>query len=224
MATIDNEDPSLEEVVKQAIESRLLELHVSIPAEIIKYDGVKADIQPLLKRKFTDGSVKALPPISNVPVIWPGDNDSVITFPIKKGSTGTLIFSERSIDTWLVSGGCISPDNPRKHDLSDAQFIPGLRPFDVQSFFDPTKIVIKNKSGIMKISPDGKLSFSNGVEELLDVLDQFVDNSIEVLKQLGEVDTTNTIFGPQKPNNFASYQTQKADLQAIKSKLAQLKE
>lgn len=143
---LENETPSLAKVIKDAIEARLAEVHVSLPAEIVSYDGRKADVQILLERKYVSGEVVKLPLITNVPVIWPQTTDGGFRMPLEPGMTGSLVFSERSLDTWLVQGGLVSPNDPRKFALSDAQFVPGLIPFSEDPSHDPLAAVMRYKS------------------------------------------------------------------------------
>ena len=209
MPETQGETPTLTQVLDLAIKKRLLDLHVSLPASIETYDGKRASVRPLLERELKDGSSFELPVITNVPVIWPRTASAEIHLPLKKGDTGTLLICERSLDSWLVAGGCVNPKDFRRHDLSDAQFIPGLKPFSEPSAFDPDRLVVKN--GLMQVTlkDDGKVKLTNGTEELLDLFDQLLD----ALKAA----RTNTIFGPQPlvpPTLFTN----------IKTKLATLKE
>lgn len=154
--------PTLSRVIKEAVESRLLELHVCLPGKVEKYhkDKQKADIQPLLQRKFKTDEQVNLPLITNVPVIWPSanNNQAYITLPLKKDDTGIITFAERSLDLWLVKGGMVAPEDTRKHDLSDGIFIPGLNPFTnpIQNISEEN-IVIKNKDAKIEIKPDGSI-------------------------------------------------------------------
>ena len=49
-----NETPTLSEIIKNAIDARLLDVHVSMPARVERYTHnlQKADIKPLLKKKY----------------------------------------------------------------------------------------------------------------------------------------------------------------------------
>lgn len=66
--------------------------------------------------------------------VWAPSRPSVPSFvdlalPVAVGDTGLLIFSDRSLDVWLATGGIVDPGDDRRHALSDAVFVPGLRPF-----------------------------------------------------------------------------------------------
>jgi hypothetical protein len=57
----------------------------------------------------------------------PAGADLVV--PVEVGDTGLLVFADDSLDIWLSKGGLVDPLDDRHHALSDAVFIPGLRPF-----------------------------------------------------------------------------------------------
>ena len=64
--------------------------------------------------------------IYNVPVLFPRSRKAAVTFPLEKGDTVLLVFAERSLDEWIEKGGNkVSPEDPRRHDMSDAIAIPG---------------------------------------------------------------------------------------------------
>jgi hypothetical protein len=114
------------------------------------YDATtqKASVQPLIKRGYYDekGGVRqaeSLPIITGVPVLFPGGGGCRITWPIAVGDTVLLVFSEASLDKWVVTGGEVDPRDDRRHSLSDAVAIPGLRPFKNATAADGTNVVIE---------------------------------------------------------------------------------
>lgn len=225
---IQDETPTQAQVLQGAIEQRLCDLHTGLPGEIISTDGSKCDVRILLKRKFIDEDDPIeLPVITNVPVKFQRTEKAGLSLPLKKGDSGLLVFIERSMDTWLVQGGCISPGSKRKFDLSDPVFVPGLFPFNSPpQNFDGTKLFVYNESSKMELSPDGtielkndtgtyrmtpagKFALTNGTEEVLALFDEVLDALLAA--------KVTTILGPQPlipPTLFTS----------IKTKLATLKE
>lgn len=127
--------PTLHDVMQGAISSRLLDLHTALPGRVERYDAAKqqVDVKPLVKlpRVQEDGSVtfESIPMVNNVPVVFPGGGGFRATFPIAKGETVLLLFAESSLDTWLATGGEVSPEDVRRHHFSDGVAIPTLRPF-----------------------------------------------------------------------------------------------
>jgi hypothetical protein len=131
----DNTTPTLREVIDGAIEERLLTVRTAMEAVVKRYDAQKqlVDAQPEIYLPIIqpDGTTKLEKPatIFNCPVGFPGIAGGVrITFPIPEGATGLLIFSESPIDEWMENGGETQPTSTRRHHLTDAMFIPVLKP------------------------------------------------------------------------------------------------
>jgi hypothetical protein len=147
--------PTLAEVLKAALEARIAEIHVSLPAKIVRYDASKQliDAQPLVKGRYVDENdveqAYSLPVITNVPVCFPSGGGFRITFPLKVGDTVCLLFSERSLDTWLSQGGEVDELDYRDHSLNDAQAFLGLRPFNAPLKSAPTdRMAMGNDGGV----------------------------------------------------------------------------
>lgn len=130
-----NRTTTLQDLLSKFRESMAAQIHTALPGKIVRYDSSaqKADVQPLIKDRYTDEAgalqVRTLPVIPAVPVQFPGAGGYRITFPVAEGDTGLLLFAESSLDKWLVSGGTVDPEDDRRHDLTDAVFLPGLRDF-----------------------------------------------------------------------------------------------
>lgn len=121
------ENPSIEQFVSDIVRQALADTHTCLPGKVTRYDKTKqqADVQPLLRRKFMDGTVTDLPPINNVAVVHPRAGGAIVHMPVEIGDIVTVVFAERSLDRWLNSGDMTDPGDPRMHDLSDAYAIPG---------------------------------------------------------------------------------------------------
>lgn len=220
--------PKLVDAINELISSRLSDLNVALPAQIVSYDYDKnlAVIKPTIKRKYKgEAESVELPTISNVPVCFPRMGDGHLRFPVNKGDTGQAVFNQRSIDLWQVQGGIIDPEDPRRHSLSDAVFYPGLNPNNkkIKSSAAPDSVELKLKESYIEILGSGKFKITNGTEELFDLLVQTLDAMVTEMTEQGEVDTTNTIFGALPPNNFAAYTQLKTAYQNLKAKMESLK-
>lgn len=127
--------PTLAEVIRAAIQAHDADLHVSIPAEVVRADLARGqvDVRPLVKEVLAAGDgarvAFSVPVIADVPIVWPGAGGYRLTFPVVAGDTVLLVFSDRSLDAWLTRGGEVDPGDDRRHALSDAVAIPGLRSF-----------------------------------------------------------------------------------------------
>lgn len=144
------------------INNTLTDLHTALPAIVVSFDPDERTVtaQPTIQRIFTDGAGMTgavnLPPCVDVPVIFLGGGGYDITYPINEGDECLLIFSERCIDSWFVSGVPSPPDDYRKHDLSDAFALVGVRslankkpvPMDGLHIGNDTSEVIINKEQV----------------------------------------------------------------------------
>ena len=179
---VNIETPTLAKVIKDAIEARLVDLHTFMPGVIISYNPAKqlAQVQPSLKKKLANGTIKALPVLNNVPVwCWQAGQAS-ITMPTKVGDPCMIFFGERSLDNWKSQGGVSDPADTRKHHLSDAVCIPGLAAFPNSIPGDASKIIITNSAGKFTLDPSGKFTFTNGSNELMNLLVQTVQACAQI--------------------------------------------
>jgi hypothetical protein len=219
--------PTLIQTLQAVIDASLCELHTALPCEVISYDYAKnlAVVQPVLKRKYkNEAEAIELPTISNVPVSFQRMGPAHLRLPIKPGQTGQLVFNERSIDGWLVSGGKIDPQDPRKHSLSDAVFYPGLNPSNkpMASSAAEDSIELKLNGAYLEILNNNKFKITNGSEELLDLVSQLAQVVIDIAANIQTSDT-NTTFGPMKWNDSAGYGAYETAADEIKGKVDTLK-
>lgn len=107
-----------------------------------------------------------LPLLEDVPVMFPGCRDFVITLPLQEGDEVDVIFQDRAIDSWWQSGGIQPQIESRMHDLSDAVAFPRV-------YSQSTKIQNVHKENIqirtadgenyIEITPDGKINIKGDV-------------------------------------------------------------
>ena len=154
--------------------AELENLHVAIPGRVESYDSTKqrATVQPAIKRAHIDEAgnrvVEALPPIPDVPVVFPGGGGYRLTFPIQRGDGVLLVFSEASMDKWLAKGGVVDPVDDRRHDLTDAIAVPGLRSFATPLTDVPTDgISLGVDAGGLELRITGSEIRAGGTERLV---------------------------------------------------------
>lgn len=113
---------------------RLQDTRVAMPGRIVAYDSTKqvADIQPVVRdTRDVDfqTTVMQLPVINSVPLVFPYGGAFRLLFRPAVGDTVLLIFCDVSIDIWSHQGGDdVDPRDGRRHELSDAIAIVGVRP------------------------------------------------------------------------------------------------
>ena len=214
----------MDEVIRLAIQSATMSLRVMLPAVVLAVDSPgTVDVQPTLKSRYIDGTLKDLPAIKMVPVSMIQGAGYSIKVPVAVGDTGYLVFCDRSLDAWLAgSGGIVDPQDSRQHYIADAVFVPGLVTFSNQVTDSTTDLVITNGTSVIRLESAGKFKVTNGTNELLDLLSQITDQ-LHTLSETLSTDTVNTVFGPQQLLNFSTYQTVATQLEELKSKLDTLK-
>lgn len=131
---IVSDTPDIADVIADAIDSRLLDVHTMVPAKVETYDAAKqvADVTPMIKRVLRTVSggrvAEDLPTIPCVPVSQLRAGVFFVNVPVSAGTTGMLVFAETSIDRWRATGERVDPADARRHGLSGAVFVPGLAP------------------------------------------------------------------------------------------------
>ncbi len=125
-------EPDLAQLILDAIDSRLLDVHTSITGRVQTYNATKqvADVVPCVKRAYldADGGVvhEDLPVIPNVPVMWPRGGGFALHFPLKAGDHVELFFQEAAIASWRDTGDVCEPGDLRRHSLSYPIAIAGI--------------------------------------------------------------------------------------------------
>lgn len=125
--------PQLADIIRQAIEDRLVDVHTMLPGRIDSYDATtqKADVEPLIARlqSTVDGDIaEDLPIIPGVPVVFPRTQAFKLTMPVQEGDRCMLVFCESSTEGYQVGQGRqgtssaikqTDPDTFARHNLTD---------------------------------------------------------------------------------------------------------
>lgn len=125
--------PSLAQLLKHAIESRLLDVHTAMIAKVESYDAAKqtVNVAPMLKRTIEnlqgEWVAEQLPVLCDVPVLFPRAGGFFLSFPIQPGDFVQLIFNETDIEAWLENKEPTISHNQR-FTLQGAVALPGIFP------------------------------------------------------------------------------------------------
>jgi hypothetical protein len=142
-------EPTLAEIVRLALESRLLDLHVALPCRVESYDATTQTIEalPMVRRAITDTSGETqhedLPTLPNVPVLFPRSAAFSASWPLAPGDFVLVVFCSSAIGNWRESGDIADPGDLRRHDLSHAVAIPGIGPKGSTIPTSPTAAVLE---------------------------------------------------------------------------------
>lgn len=126
--------PSLADVIIRGMEDRLRSLHTSEPGEIVSYDATRqtARVRPVVLRGILDDEgfivTEEAPDIFDVPVVFPRCGLGYMTFPMRVGDTGLIIYPMRDIGQWRATGQLSDPGDHRVCSMSGAVFLPGIAP------------------------------------------------------------------------------------------------
>jgi len=188
---IPNKQPTLTDLIRTALDSSLSDVHTCMPGVIESFNEstqtakVNLSIRRVKNTRTSEGSRYVnIPPVINVPVVYPSAGGYSITFPVTSGDEVLVVFSERAIDTWLQSGGVQNPLDRRKHEYTDAIAVIGLHSntkaissyatdaLEIRTNDGNTYISVKPNevkidiggSGGATFNADGSVVFANGAQ------------------------------------------------------------
>ena len=130
----------LSEFVRKAVRAEMASgVRSMIPCRVesVTLDGngnIQAVIvKPLIKdwRRDETGAlvVESVPIVNECPVQFLTGGGFTFTCPVARGTLGSIVFSDRSLDRYLAgSGQEVDPQIYTRNNLTDAVFVPGLMP------------------------------------------------------------------------------------------------
>lgn len=167
-----NNSPTLADVIDIRIFYALADVHTSLPCKVVKYYPERqcVDIQPLLRKEYSNNFVTEFPVISGVPLIFQGSSNTLISFPINPDDIVLAVFSEKSLDRWVNStGNFVTPSNNTMHDVSDCFAIPGLNTFRTHENPNPDNLEVRFNTNTanecsVKMKPNGNIDIYSPTE------------------------------------------------------------
>lgn len=159
-------NPSLLDVLSQHASNERNDIHTALPAKVVSCDGHSATVQLMITQVMKGGETLALPPLVDVPVGFYRGGGFCVTVPVKAGDEGLVIFAERCIDGWYVSGQQSAPLDTRFHDYSDAFFLPqgSSQPNRIPAYSaDSLSLQTDDGSTFIRIKP-GKIIMQGDIE------------------------------------------------------------
>jgi hypothetical protein len=154
------------------------------------------------------------PLIADCPVVVLGGGGGALTFPIKQGDECLLLFNDRSINGWFENGQISVLQETRKHALTDAIAIVGVRSLAKSlSDYDVDRAAIAHNGAKVAVGKDSKVLIENAAKTLGQIMDSFLDALISL-------ETSNAV--PGAPSTLSSSTI--AELNQIKTDLGGLLE
>lgn len=150
-------------ILDRAIRTGLGKAHTVAVCRVLAYDlnggSPKADVRPIHKYRLNTGEFVEPPTLYDVPVPPLQWGDWVIHAPLNVDDRVIVLYSERSLDEWLLNGGDrIEPEDPRRFDDKDAIVIGKIGPFaDKADGLEADALSLSNRDGTSKVvlRPDG---------------------------------------------------------------------
>lgn len=153
-------NPPDEQTILDAQKKDILQYcYVARPAIITAYDpgeiGVRSPtVSARIAQKFVAGVTSTgadvlldYPLLEMVPVVFPSGGGFSFTWPIVPGDECLLVFCDREIDGWQVSGDGQPPKTVNMHDISDAIAIVGIRNNKRAVAASPNTMQLKSNNG-----------------------------------------------------------------------------
>lgn len=117
---------------------------------------------------------KEHPLLMECPVMTMFGGDSFINLPIAVGDNCIVLFCDRDMDEWVVSGGVQAPNTKRLHDISDAIAIVGIRHY---------------QNSITQFLANGiRISFAS--DSRIDLTDDAINSIAELFTHTGSMKVT----------------------------------
>jgi hypothetical protein len=199
--------PTLAQLIKQAIETRLLDMHTALIAKVESYDAEtqQVDVSPVLKRRAKtlagEWMNEQLPILCDVPVLFPRAGGFFISFPLQPGDFVQLIFNEADIEEWLEELPPTMTSNER-FTLQSAIAIPGIFPRSKTLLgAHKTNLVLGKERG-SQIHIDGekiRLGSESATEAL--AIASKVKEELDRIKSAFNAHTHISSMGPIKPDD-----------------------
>lgn len=132
MNPLERTEP-IQAAIRDAIFQDRSELWTAMPAVVAadSPDGHTVSVQVTIMGKFPNGdgtySDKPRAQLIYCPLQFQQGGGATLTFPVKQGDEGIVLFAARCIDSWWQNGGVQPQSEIRLHSIADGMFIPGIR-------------------------------------------------------------------------------------------------
>jgi hypothetical protein len=163
-----------EEAIRIALDARQARMWTAMPGIVVSVNPLLLTcvVQLAILGRFEDQNGNVLPtqipPLQDVPIVFPSAGGFTITLPIAAGDEVLVVFASRCIDSWWQNGG--DTNNPmefRMHDLSDGFCLPGPKsnPQAAKLLLggvDLTNLQIRSDDGVtfIEITPAGQVAIA----------------------------------------------------------------
>jgi hypothetical protein len=128
-----------------------------------------ASISINFKRQLPNGDIIDYPLLGDCPVFILGGGGASIDMPIGPGDECLVLFADRCIDDWHLSGKVKTPANPRAHNIADGFALVGVHNLTKAA---PTSTCLRVNGRAKKIA------IKNNAASLKTLIDSLIDTII----------------------------------------------
>lgn len=124
------------EVLRRVLETDRAEIHTAKPGRIVAYDKntqtatVRLGVRQVIPSGDDDtpDTTEEYPDLHSVPVLFPGSGTFYVSWGLRAGDTGLVVFCDTDIGQWRggAGEGAEDPGVTARHSLAGAVFLPGL--------------------------------------------------------------------------------------------------
>lgn len=165
MTDLTRQELEQEEALTHSIDTMLYLLRTAQPAVVVSFNAAQnsVHVQPAIMGKQAKRDAKPLPDLLDVPVLYYGAGDYVITHKPKAGDVCLLIVNDRSLTRWKQAGGTVDPGERRRHNLTDSVAFFGLNAFSGAYPAIKDGVDVRSRDGQTSLHlNDGHLALSLG--------------------------------------------------------------
>lgn len=110
------------------LQARMEQVNTLIPGKVQSYNKATrmAVVKPSVKIRTMHADVFDIPPIADVPVIWPSCDEFTLEGTLKRGDGVLLLFAQSGIGNWQRGTTDAEAEDQTRFSLQDAVAIPGL--------------------------------------------------------------------------------------------------
>ena len=152
---------SLAEVMKVAMRAAKIGIRTSIPCTVENYNPLTQKVDVIAGHVLvtnTDAGTREAEPmkVPGCPVGFMASSGGSLTLALKKGDTGMLVISDRSLEQWMNKTPVVDAVDPaanHTHNIIDGVFLPGLHPTGAPIIGASTSGVILDGAPTIKFGP-----------------------------------------------------------------------
>lgn len=156
------------------------------------------------KRQLADESVVDYPVLADCPVFTLNGGGASLTFPISKGDTCIILFNDRNIDNWYLSGKVDVPRDTRIHNISDGIILVGIRSIN-------NAIITPIGSACLDAGTK-KVAIKNDLTDLKTLILSLIDAITAMTQTVAGGGGGTTVSPPVNAATFATLKTQFSSL------------